>query len=86
MRVSGVRQFLNERSLAILLENDYALTFKMYGRQANVILFKGENVTALFRHNFTTDSDLKRSDFDRTIDWSFEKFEKNQSNPSAQMF
>lgn len=78
-KVSGIRQFTNERSFAVLLENDNSLVFAMHGARANVIWFKGDDVNEIFRNNFQGDLEIKLYDLDRSIDWSFENFEKNQS-------
>ena len=80
LKVQLVRQFLNERALGMLLGDAYTLVFKMHGRQANVLLFKGDRVEEIFRHNLSADYDYKLSDLDRQIDWSYETFLKNQSN------
>ena len=78
-KVIGIRQFLNERSFAILLENENAIVFSMHGARSNVIWFTHGIVQAIFRNNFHADLELKLANLDRTIDWSLESFERNQS-------
>ncbi|CAN5476593.1 NFACT RNA binding domain-containing protein [soil metagenome] len=78
MKVTGIRQFNNERSFAILLENGNSLAFTLHGARANVIWFQGNTVEEIFRNNFLADLEIKLDEIDRRIDWSFENFEKNQ--------
>ena len=77
-KIVEVRQYENERSFSIQLEDSYSLLFKMHGNRANVILFKDDNAISLFRHHQIADIDLKLSQLDRTIDWSKEAFEFNK--------
>jgi len=86
LKVTSIRQFDNERSFAILLENYNSLVFTLHGARANVIWFKGNNVVEIFRNNFLADLEIKFTDLDRTIDWSFENFEKNQSSFQSTYF
>ena len=79
-KVIGVRQFLNERSFALLLEHDNTLVFKMHGARANVICFDGDSSQEIFRNNFTADLELKINELDRTIDWRFEAFLQYESD------
>ncbi len=78
-KVTGIRQFLNERSFAIQLENENVMVFSMHAARSNVIWFTQGNVQAIFRNNFHADLELKLADLDREIDWSLEAFERNQS-------
>ena len=84
--VKGIRQFNNERSLALLFGDRHALVFKMHGRQANVLLFDGQQVNALFRNNFPADLDLTLSGLDRSIDWSNQNFVAHQQDLEATYF
>jgi predicted ribosome quality control (RQC) complex YloA/Tae2 family protein len=79
-KVNGTRQFENERSFALLLENDHTLVFKMHGARANVILFKGEKATGIFRNNFIADLELQQSQLDRSIDWSLAALKLNEAS------
>lgn len=76
-KVLNIRQYENERSFSIQLEDSWSLLFKMHGNRSNVILFKDDNVISLFRNFQVADKDLKLSQLDRTIDWSKESFRKN---------
>ena len=78
--VIGVRSFLNERCLAILLENNYALLFKFFGNRPNLLAFRGNRVVDLFNHNLASDWDLMIDALDRPIDQSREAFERAGSN------
>ena len=69
-RVSGIRQFENERSFAILLSEDKSLLFKMHGNRSNIILFEKDIPLQLFRNNIPADITLRFDSLDRTIDWS----------------
>ena len=79
-KVTGIRQFSNERSFAMLLENENALVFKMHSARANILWFAGERVQEVFRNNFQADFELRLNNLDRAIDWSYENFLQNQSN------
>ena len=74
--VVGVRSFLNERCLAILLEDDYSLLFKFFGNRPNLLAFQGDTVVDVFNHNLTTDWKLTLSTFNRPIDQSYEAYER----------
>ena len=74
--VVGVRSFLNERCLAILLEGGYTLLFKFFGNRPNLLAFRGNAVVDLFNHNLTTDWQLALDTLDRPIDQSYEAFER----------
>jgi len=74
--VIGVRSFLNERCLAILLEDDFALVFKFFGNRPNLLAFQGNDVVDMFNRQLVTDEQLKLNAFDRPIDQSYEAFER----------
>ncbi|MBC3786569.1 NFACT RNA binding domain-containing protein [Spirosoma utsteinense] len=74
--VLGVRSFLNERCLAITLENDLTLLFKFFGNRPNLLAFKGNTVIDLFNHNLATDWKLSLDTLDHPIDQSFDAFER----------
>ncbi len=78
-KVIGTRQFSNERSFAILLENENMLVFKMHAARANVIWFCGGVAKEIFRNNMEADLALNPSELDRNIDWGFEEFERKQA-------
>ncbi|GAB3639893.1 NFACT RNA binding domain-containing protein [Spirosoma arcticum] len=74
--VVGVRSFLNERCLAILLDDECTLLFKFFGNRPNLLAFRGNTVIDLFNHNLTSDWQLALSALDRPIDQSYEAFEQ----------
>jgi predicted ribosome quality control (RQC) complex YloA/Tae2 family protein len=69
-KVISVRQFSNERCVAILLEEDYSLLFKMHGNYSNVVLLSKEKAIKVFRNQFQEDLAIRLAELDRTIDWS----------------
>jgi len=73
-RVTGVRQFENERSFALLLSDGVTMLFKMHGNRSNIILLQDNEVIGLFRNNLLADESLAIDQMDRTIDWSYEAF------------
>lgn len=79
-KVLGVRQLQNERSLALVLEGELTLLFKMHGSQSNVVLLKSEEVIGIFRNQFTADLRIRLADLDRPIDWSREHFMNHLAN------
>jgi predicted ribosome quality control (RQC) complex YloA/Tae2 family protein len=85
-RVQGIRQFSNERSFLILLSDDIRLLFKMHGNKANILVFEGDAEPALFKNSLQADANIKLAELDRSIDWSFEGFEKNSSNRQNHYF
>ncbi|GAB4038708.1 NFACT RNA binding domain-containing protein [Spirosoma gilvum] len=74
--IVGIRSFLNERCLAILLEDDFALVFKFFGNRPNLLAFHQDKVIDLFNRQLLTDERLLLSAFDRPIDQSYEAFEQ----------
>src|SRR5690606_38664090 len=57
-RISAIRQFNNERSFALILEEGKALLFKMHGNRSNIILFQDSAAAELFKNNFPGDGVL----------------------------
>ncbi len=74
----ATRQFSNERSFAVLLENENSLVFKMHAARANIVWYAGDAVQEIFRNNFQNDLTIAQKGLDRDIDWSFEEFERHQ--------
>lgn len=72
--VVGVRSFLNERCLAILLEDQYAMLFKFFGNRPNLLAFHDNRVIDLFNHNLSSDQQLLLASLDRPIDQSYDAF------------
>jgi predicted ribosome quality control (RQC) complex YloA/Tae2 family protein len=85
-RVEAFRQFENERSFAILLSNNFSLLFKMHGNRSNIILFQDNGVDEIFKNNTPEDEGINLHALDRSIDWSYENFEVNQSRPEKIYF
>ncbi|MEO9802079.1 MAG: NFACT RNA binding domain-containing protein [Reichenbachiella sp.] len=70
LKVLNIKQFKNERSFSIRLENDFELLFKLHGRHANVILFREDTIDSLFKKSIEIDQSVKLSELDREIDQS----------------
>jgi predicted ribosome quality control (RQC) complex YloA/Tae2 family protein len=85
-KVVAIRQFQNERSFAIELEDHFALLFKMHGNQSNIVLFQNEKVIAIFRNQFQSDYEITLSNLDKTINWNKEIFLNNMGNLSQPYF
>lgn len=74
--VIGVRSFLNERCLAILLEDGFTLLFKFFGNRPNLLVFQENAVIDLFNHKLAADTKLVLDALDRLIDQSWEAYER----------
>jgi predicted ribosome quality control (RQC) complex YloA/Tae2 family protein len=74
-RVLGVRQFSNERSFALLLQDEVTLLFKMHGNRANLVLMQNDAVIDLFKNTMVADREIALGALDRVIDFSREAFE-----------
>ncbi|WP_338875606.1 NFACT RNA binding domain-containing protein [Spirosoma sp. SC4-14] len=74
--VVGVRAFLNERCLAILLEDNYTMLFKFFGNRPNLLAFYNNTVIDSFNQKLLTDRNLVLDAFDRPIDQSWEAYVK----------
>ncbi len=85
-KVVGVKQYENERSFSIGLEDSLSLLFNMHGNRSNVILFREDHVISLFRNHQVGDRDLKLSQLDRVIDWSRKAFEQTRSELASSYF
>lgn len=85
-RVTGIRQFNNERSFSIRLSENLELLFKMHGNRTNIVLFRDGNAIELFRKNLTADLNLSPDRLDREIDWSYQHFEQHADNPKSIYF
>ncbi|MEM6525060.1 MAG: NFACT RNA binding domain-containing protein [Bacteroidota bacterium] len=73
-KVTGIRQFENERCFAIEFENDLNLIFKMHGNRSNIILFEHSNLRDVFKSKLKNDFNLSITTLDRSIDQSYENF------------
>ncbi len=78
--VLGVRAFLNERCLAITLEDDVTFLFKFFGNRPNLLIFNGNDVVELFNNKLVSDRQLHLDAFDRPIDQSYSAFEQANSD------
>jgi len=86
LKVKSVRQFENERSFAIELENELSIAFKMHGGQSNILLFKENHVKEIFRNRIEADLTLTYNQLDRAIDWSKEAFIANHESLQSHYF
>ncbi len=82
-KVTGVRQFVNERSFALLFEGDarvrqYLLLFKMHGNRSNILLFAGEALEEIFRSQLKKDELLKPDTLDRPLHPTYAQFAEQQ--------
>jgi predicted ribosome quality control (RQC) complex YloA/Tae2 family protein len=73
-KVTGVRQYKNERSFSILLENHLQMIFKMHGSRSNILLVEEDTVRQIFRNHLGVDIEIDVHQLDREIDWSKEAF------------
>lgn len=73
-RVTGIRQFHNERSFALMLSDGYCVLFKLHGNRSNLVVFKGDSAIALFRNHQIADLSLSLDQLDKEIDWSENAF------------
>jgi len=72
-----VRQFENERSFSIELEDRCSILFKMHGNFSNVLFLKEGKVAEIFRNHLQSDFEITPEKLDRTIDFGQGNFEKN---------
>ncbi|MBS1505668.1 MAG: DUF814 domain-containing protein [Bacteroidetes bacterium] len=73
-KIIHVRQFANERSFLMEMEDSCALLFKMHGNFANVLLIERGAVTEIFRSSLKADYDTQLESLDKVIDFSKENF------------
>lgn len=72
-KVVGIRQYENERSFDIQLEDNFTLVFKMHGNKSNIVLLKDGGEIDKFKSNVPGGPGE-----DRKIDWSKEAFSDHQ--------
>src|SRR5258708_24875106 len=77
-KVTGIRQYENERSFSVSLEGDLALLFKMHGNRANVVLFENNKATEIFRNHLKADWEIDLHQTDKNIDFNREYFTTHQ--------
>jgi len=85
-KVTGVRQFENERSFAILLEGGLNIIFKMHGNRANVLLANADEIIDIFKKKQEADFTVEPGKLDKHIDWSKEAFVRNIEQPEKLYF
>lgn len=86
LRVTGVRQFTNERSFALRLPDNRDVVFKMHANRSNIVIFEKETAKDLFRKNLAADFNLQLDKLDRTIDWSREAFDRQKGDLKSLYF
>lgn len=74
--VVSVQSFVNERCLAIHLEDGFSLLFKFFGNRPNLLAYHKNQVIDLFNKQLVADENLLLENFDRPIDQSFDAFER----------
>jgi predicted ribosome quality control (RQC) complex YloA/Tae2 family protein len=79
-RVLDIAVFENERALKITLENHYTLVIKLFGNRPNLLLFHKEKLVSIFNNSLISDRELLLSDFEKTMDLSFENFLRHEGN------
>ena len=79
-QVLEVISFDLERCIGIKLDNHQTLVFKMFGRQANVLLYQAEKVIELFKNQLNKDWELKLNALAGVEATSFEEFEDHGCN------
>jgi len=85
-KVIAVKQFENERSFALELEDHHSLIFKMHNNFANVLYLKDDVVKEIFRNHLQSDFEIAPKKLNRSIDFSRETFLKNTSPLSSVYF
>lgn len=80
-KTTGIRQFENERSFLINLEDGMSVLFKMHGNRSNVLLIENDIVIEVFKSQIA--GDLAS---DKEIDWSKDAFIRNAGQPEKLYF
>ena len=78
--VESIILYENERAFAIKFNTGYQLLFKLFGRQANVILVQGNEIHSLFRKGFSNDLSLNLRTLGKQIDQSEKSIEQALPN------
>ena len=84
--VAEVRVFENERAVKIVLEDNYILVIKLFGNRPNLLVYKGDELMAMFNNKLLTDKALKLEGFNRALPCDFETFEKLDGDYRKQFF
>ena len=85
-KIVAVKQFENERSFSLELEDHHSLIFKMHNNFANVLYLKDNGVKEIFRNHLQSDFEIVPEKLNRSIDFSKENFFKNISSLSSVYF
>lgn len=73
-RVTGLHQYANERCFAVWFEGGYALLFKLFGNQSNLIAYQNGQAYSLFRKKMEADLQLSLDALDKPLDQSREGY------------
>lgn len=79
-RVTGIVQHQYDRSFVVTLSDNLSLLFKLHGNRSNIILYQRDQASELFRSNLEADRTLDTAQLNRTMDKSYEAFERHQAN------
>ena len=85
-KIISVKQFENERSFSLELEDHCSLIFKMHNKFANVLFLKEDLVNEIFRNHLQTDFEIIPKNLNRPIDFSKERFLSNASSLASTYF
>lgn len=77
-RVTGIVQHQYDRSFVMTLSDDLSLLFKLHGNRSNIILYQNDQISDMFRNQLVADKGLKPAQLNRTMDKSYDTFERNQ--------
>ncbi len=78
LEVYSVYVAQQERAFVIYLAKEFQLIFKLFGNHANVVVCKSNVVKSLFKSSLKLDWDLNPKTLSRSVDHSFEQFQKNE--------
>ena len=79
-KVKGINTFENERCFSLVFDDGHELLFKMFGKQANIILFKDRQFAGMFRNQLSNDESIELHSLHKTINWTKEAFIQNKNN------
>lgn len=84
--VNEIRVFENERAVKIALGREFTLVIKFFGNRPNLLVYRGDALTAMFNNKLLTDRNLRPEDFDRELKADFETFQGLEGNYRKQFF
>jgi len=79
-KILKVEALSNDRSLTIVLEDNFTILFKMYGGRSNVVVFEEDEVIDLFHKKLQNDWELHLSQIPKYIEQTKENFALEQGN------